>query len=156
MRAHVILMKNESGNFYAPGFNNFNNIPFWNVAEGYQVRTDAAMENAWTGQPIAANADVPIGAGWNMIAYFPHYQLTCVRNSNPPFYPISPIIQNVVLVKNGQGEFCSVRNNFSNMRAWREGQGYQINVNADVVLNYPAAQGQEAALPVGEPETGVM
>ena len=152
-RHHVILMKNERGNFYAPANNNFNNIPFWNTAEGYQVRMDAAVEGTWTGVQIDAQADVPIAAGWNMIAYFPTYQLTCARNT---FTAISPIVDNVILTKDGFGHFASPRNNFSNMDPWREGRGYQVNVNANVVLNYPAAQQGAAAIKVGESDASVV
>jgi hypothetical protein len=152
-RHQVILMKNERGNFYAPANNNFNNIPFWNTAEGYQVRMNEAREGQWTGVQIDAQADVPIAAGWNMIAYFPTYQLSCLRNT---FTAFSPIINNVILAKDGFGRFASPRNNFSNMEAWREGRGYQINVNAAVTLNYPAAQQGAAAIEAGESNASVV
>ena len=150
---HVVLMKNERGNFYAPANNNFNNIPFWNTAEGYQVRMDAALQGSWSGVKIDDQADVPVAAGWNMVAYYPSYQLSCARNS---FTAISPIADNVILAKDGFGHFASVRNNFSNMDPWREGRGYQINVNASVVLNYPAAQQGAAAIKVGESDASVV
>jgi len=150
---HVMLMKNERGFFYAPSNHDFNNIPFWNLTEGYLVKMDQATEGVWSGEAIPADADVPIASGWNMIAYFPTYQLACQRNT---FYAFSPIMDFVVLAKDGFGRFASVRNNFSNMEPWREGRGYQINASQACVLNYPAAQQGAAAMEVGAGETSVV
>jgi len=159
MRNHIVLMKDERGRFYAPaiGDTGFTNIPFWNVEEGYQVRTDAIVDNPWVGPKISNQADVPITAGWNMIAYFPDYRLSCSQRTNPMFYSILPIVDHVVLAKDVLGRFVAPRVPFSNMQDWREGLGYQINVNANVVLNYIESRGQMAALPsVETPETGVV
>ncbi len=147
---HVILMKNERGAFYVPE-RGFNGIAYWNLAEGYQVRMDEAMSAQWVGVPKGAQDDVPISRGWNMIAYFPDYSLLASRASRN--YVVSPIIDNVVIAKDGLGNFMiPSRDFFSNMPPWREGLGYQINVSADVVLNYPQAQNQAAALSV-DPES---
>ena len=141
---HVIIMKNERGLFFLPD-RGFNGIPYWNLAEGYHVRMDTAMAARWTGVRIDPQTDVPITRGWNMIAYFPEYQLLASRASQN--YVISPIINNVVIAKDGLGNFMiPSRDFFSNMPPWREGLGYQINVNADVVLNYPMEQNQGANL----------
>ncbi len=141
---HVLLMKNERGLFYVPS-RGFNGIPYWNLAEGYQVRVDEALNGEWTGVPIDPQANVPITRGWNMIAYFPDYQLLASRASRN--YVVSPIINSVVIAKDGLGNFMiPSRDFFSNMPPWREGLGYQINVSQDVVLNYPMAQNQGANL----------
>ena len=145
---HVNLMKNERGLFYAPN-QGFNGIPFWNLEEGYLVRVDEAMTAQWTGTPIDAQADITISRGWNMIAYFPDYQLPC---RSPDFYAIASILDHVIIFKNGMGDFSLPSRRFSNMPPLREGQGYQINVSQDVVLNYPQAQNQAAALSV-DPES---
>jgi hypothetical protein len=147
---HVLLMKNERGAFYAPA-RGFNGIAYWNLTEGYQVRMDEAMTARWTGTPINPQADVPISRGWNMIAYFPDYQLDASRNG---FYVISPIVDHVIIAKDALGAFMYPRRGFSGMSPWREGQGYQINVDADVVLNYPVARNQGAALAI-DPEGSV-
>ncbi len=142
---HVILMKNERGAFYSPQFG-FNRIPYWNFTEGYQVRVDESVEATWEGVPINPQADVLISRGWNMIAYFPEYQLDA--SSRGGLYVISPIRDDVIIAKDGLGNFMIPARNFSNMPPWREGLGYQINVDQDVVLNYPQAQNQGAALAV--------
>jgi len=130
---HVLLTKNEDGNFYLPSFD-FNNIPYWNLTEGYQVKVDEDVEAVWAGEPIPTDSDIPLSDGWNFIAYYPTYELDA---SAPDFYVLSPIIDNVLIAKNNDGEFMLPEFNFSNMTPWRETQGYQVKVDADVVLNYP-------------------
>jgi len=129
----LVLMKDEMGRFYSTAWD-FNNIPYWNLTEGYQVNTAEDVEAVWSGVPIAPDADIPITEGWNMIAYFPTYELSVAA---PDFYGISPIIDHVDLLKDAVGHFVSPAWNFSNVPPLHEGQGYQIKVDEDVVLNYP-------------------
>ena len=133
----VERMKDERGDFYVPAWD-FNNILYWNLEEGYQIQTSEDCELTWSGIPIPADADIHIEAGWNMIAYFPEYDLPADYNDGDnPFYVLSPIIDVVAIVKNAWGEFIWPNYNFSNMRPWTAGQGYQINLSEDAVLNYP-------------------
>ncbi len=133
---HVEILKDEIGRFYAPEWN-FNNIPFWDVTRGYQARVDSDVEIVYTGEAIPADEDIPLTDGWNIIAYFPHYELDA---SEPEYRVLSPIIRNVIMAKNSAGQFMIPRFGFSNMPPWRETQGYQVKVDADVVLNYPPEQ----------------
>ncbi|MBT3231910.1 MAG: T9SS type A sorting domain-containing protein [Calditrichaeota bacterium] len=130
---HIIMMKNEDGLFYAPRWG-FNNIPFWNLTEGYRINVDEDVEATWFGERIPPNADIPLEEGWNVIPYYPRYRLDA---SAPNFYVLSRIIDHVFIAKDGAGHFLSPRFNFSSMLPWRESQGYQIRVTADCVLNYP-------------------
>ena len=129
----LMLMKDGLGRFYLPE-RDFNNIPQWSVDEGYQILLTENTALEVTGEPIAPDADIPLGEGWNFIAYYPNYVLDA---SAPDFYALSPIIDNVVLAKDGVGHFLSTEFNFSNMPPWRESLGYQVRVDEDVVLNYP-------------------
>ncbi len=74
--------------------------------------------------------------GWNIIAYFPGYELDA---SAPDFYVLSPIIDRVEIAKDGLGRFLTPEHNFSNMEPWEEGQGYQVKIDWDepIILNYP-------------------
>ena len=138
----VILLKNEDGLFYAPAWG-FNNIPFWNLTEGYQVNLVEAIEYDIEGAPIAADADIPLEPLWNLVAYFPTYDLDA---SSPDFYVLADIIDLVFLAKDNNGRFMSPRFNFSNMAPWTEGQGYQVKIQGedDVMFNYPPAQEEVA------------
>jgi len=130
---HVLLMKDEDGRFYFPSFA-FNNIPYWDLSQGYQVKVDADFEAVWAGEPISAGADIPLERDWNLIAYYPTYELDA---SAPDYYVLSPIIDHVEIAKDGDGYFMTPEFDFSNMPPWCEGQGYQVKVDEDVVLNYP-------------------
>jgi len=150
---HIELFKDGLGHFYAPAWG-FNNIPYWNLTEGYQAKADEDVEAMWEGLPIPADADVPLNPNWNIIAYFPTYELDA---GVPDFYVLSPIIDFVVLAKNVHGQFLSPGFNFSNMPDWRETQGYYVKIEAEepIVLNYPQEQEEGAALAVAEPIEGV-
>jgi len=91
-------------------------------------------ETIWSGVPIPFDADIPIAAGWNIIAYYPTFPLSAQA---PDFPVLAPIIENVRLAKNGLGQFLSTEFEFSNMPDWRESEGYLINVTEDVIFSYP-------------------
>jgi hypothetical protein len=147
---HVLLMKNEDGQFYMPSFD-FNNIPYWDLTEGYQVKVDQDVEAIWIGEPIPSDSDIWLDEGWNIIAYFPTYNLDA---SSPDYYVLSPIIDVVEMAKNNIGRFMTPEFNFSNMPPWRETQGYQVKVTEDVLLNYPPIQEDLAFSPKHEAFSG--
>jgi hypothetical protein len=159
----VFLMKDEGGNFYAPHIRNgFNTIPFWNLEEGYQVKIRAGMDTTatWIGSPIPADAPISIDPGWNMIAYFPTYELQMrvdPQHRTPAdidfagnFYAIAEIKHDFRIIKDVSGNFAAVTANllFSNMPNMRMTQGYQINITSEdaVVLHYSPEQEQQAAV----------
>ncbi len=148
------LLKNEDGMFYSPGFN-FINVPCWDLTEGYLVNVNADFVCEWSGNPIPFDNEIPIEEGWNYIAYYPECDLEA---SSPDFYVLSPIIDNVLLAKNGNGDFMTPAFNFSNMPPWTAGQGYQVRVDADVVLQYPEERDEEDAFsaPVEPHRTGIV
>jgi len=134
----IILLKDGDGLFWAPEWD-FINIPYWNLTEGYQIKLEEDVGYWIIGRPIPADADIPLHDGWNIAAYFPTYDLDA---GAPDFYVLSPIIDHVLLAKDGAGRFMLPAHNFSNMLDWTEGQGYHIKIECDepIVLNYPEWQ----------------
>ncbi len=132
----LLLLKDERGRFYSPA-HDFNGIPFYNLSEGYQFKVTETFETTWNGDRIPADADVPLEEGWNIIPYYPHYELSA---DAPDFHVLLPIIEEVYIAKDGNGRFMVPRHNYSNMQPWRPGQGYQVKVTEDVILNYPQEQ----------------
>ncbi len=130
---HVLIMKNENGRFYLPSFE-YNDIPYWDLTEGYQVKVDADVEAVWAGEMIAADSDIPLNEGWNFAAYYPTFELNA---DAPEFYVLSPIIDHVLIAKDGDGHFLIPAWRYSDIPPWHEGQGYLVKVDSDVVLNYP-------------------
>ena len=146
IRDRIIIVKDESGDFCSPP-NNFSNILYWNQIEGYNIEVSEDCEATWTGVQIAADEDLPIAYGWNMIAYFPDYELPATSESD--FHVLSPIIEHVIVAKNDMGEFMWPGYGYSDMRPWAPGHGYQVNVDEDVVLNYPAPPDELGTLGAG-------
>lgn len=132
----VEIVKNDAGQFWAPALN-FNNIAYWNLQDGYQIKVSNDVNVDFTGVSVAANADVPLTQGWNTIPYYPTYYLSA---DAPSFYVVSPILNHVVVAKDDLGRFMLPAFSFSNMSPWAKGKGYQVKVDANVTLNYPAAQ----------------
>ncbi|MBT3232742.1 MAG: choice-of-anchor D domain-containing protein, partial [Calditrichaeota bacterium] len=145
---NLIIMKDGLGRFYATAFG-FNNIPYWELTQGYLVKMQQDVETTWSGEPIPADADISLNFGWNMIAYFPTYVLDA---SAPDFYVLSPIIDNVLIAKDALGRFLAPAFNFSNIPPWHESQGYLVKVDAaDLVLNYPQEADEFASITYPEP-----
>jgi len=147
----IEILKDGVGRFWAPAFG-FINIPYWNLTEGYQVKLTEAVVIEIIGLPIPPDRDIPLNPGWNLIAYFPTYDLEA---SAPDFHVLSLIIDHVILAKDYCGRFLMPALRFSNMVPWTEGQGYQVKIESEevVVLNYPPEQ-DNAALSYIEEEIG--
>ncbi|MFH0766153.1 MAG: T9SS type A sorting domain-containing protein, partial [Calditrichota bacterium] len=133
MQHQVIIFKDERGQFYTPQWN-FCNIPFWNLTEGYQVKVDADCELNFEGELIPFDTDIPISRGWNLIAYFPDYELAI---SNHNLYALRSIVEHFLMLKDEMGHFCHPDFGFPGFPNFRPGEGYQVFFDANVILNYP-------------------
>ncbi len=153
---NVLLFKNDVGAFYHPR-SGFRNLRWWDLGEGYSIRMagvpdgdhemvneNGMWEAAWTGEPIPADTPLDMNAGWNIVPYYPTYPL---YGSAPDFEVLAPIIDDVIIAKDGIGRFMAPGVNFSNMRdPWEEGQGYKVRLrNAVEGFQYPE-QGDEGAM----------
>ncbi len=122
------LMKDGMGRFYNPEFN-FNNIPGWEVSEGYQMKLTAAAELTVEGVTVMADDPIELIEGWNMIAYYPREPVDAVT-------ALSGIEEQLIMAKDGMGRFYNTEFGFSNMGPMREGQGYQVKLREDAELRY--------------------
>jgi hypothetical protein len=136
------MLKDEDGRFYSPEFN-FNNISYWNIIKGYQIKVREGAEGTWAGEVIPSDQEFWLDENWNMVAYLPMFELPA---SAPDYYVLSPIIDNVLIAKDGDGNFMLPAFEFSNMPTWRETQGYKIKVNRDVLFSYPPELRDEDAV----------
>ncbi|MFH0765603.1 MAG: hypothetical protein V2A61_04195 [Calditrichota bacterium] len=122
----ILMVKDGQGRFYIPAFN-FNNIPFWNFREGYQVKMARADQLIISGNSHAPDIPIPLRQNWNLIAYFPATEVEApVAFSN--------IEEVLLMAKDGSGNFYIPERDFNNMPPLRRGQGYQVKVSADVDL----------------------
>jgi len=122
------MMKNGAGQFYSPAFG-FNNIPGWNVEEGYMLKVTEACQLDITGMPVEANQPIPLAQGWQMIAYYPQVGVDAIL-------AFSGVVDVLEMAKDVAGRFYSTAFGFSNMGNLREGQGYMVKMSEAIDLVY--------------------
>ncbi len=144
----LILMKDGLGRFYNPEFD-FNNIPGWDVHQGYLMKLRDQSQLAIEGMTVMADAPIELRAGWNMTAYFP-------REPVEATVALSGIEENLILAKDGEGRFYNPEWDFSNMGDMREGRGYQLKVSDDVELIYNVRERGLADNPEEYPNSGLV
>lgn len=150
-------LKNGAGAVFAPELN-FNQIPVWNPVEGYYLLATRDAQLEVKGRLVEVDCPVPLGAGWNLVAYLPEEPL-------PVAEALASVEGNLSVVKNGWGQFWAVQYRFDNLRRLEPGQGYYLRMEAADTLVYPA-RGQdrfgrrlrrvEAAAKVHSPESHLV
>ncbi len=115
------IMKDGAGRFYVPE-HNFNNIPGWNVAEGYQINMIDDGDLTIAGMQVEFDRPIPLNEGWQIVSYFPRIEVG-------PWVAFSGIIDALILAKDEQGRFLNVEFNFCNLLDIAEGNGYQVKLS---------------------------
>jgi len=133
----LLMVKDGMGRFYSPAFG-FNNIPGWNVAEGYLIKMEAAAELTIEGIPVPFDEPIPLEAGWQMVSYYP-------RDAVPPLVAMAGIMDVLLLAKDGMGRFCNPEFNFCNMADFEEGQGYLMKMDEDIDLIWQLGEDELAS-----------
>ncbi len=126
-----LLVKDAMGRFYYPAMN-FNNIPFWDRFQGYQIKVSEDNELTFNGRPSAFNEPIDLIEGWQIVAYLPDFQMDAVT-------AFSGILEdgNLIIAKDSRGRFYLPEFDFNNIPSCRPGQGYQIKTRADGQFRYP-------------------
>ncbi|MBM3329161.1 MAG: hypothetical protein FJY67_06790 [Calditrichaeota bacterium] len=127
-RGSLIIIKNQSGQFYSPRFN-FSNLPPWDVHSGYMIKMTRPDSLVITGQPVQEDEALFLLENWNMIAYFP------VDAMDAPA-ALAGLGERLVLAKDGRGNFYNPAQNFNNMPPLHRGAGYMIKVDRDVEFQW--------------------
>jgi len=125
----LVMVKDEAGRFYHPP-SGFNNIPSWETGKGYMMRLIRSAEWVVEGEPIQAQTEIPLRAGWRFMAYYPDYQLTAP-------VAFSSLGDALTIAKDVRGRFYVPRLNYNSIPLLRAGQGYQVNLSRDAALVYP-------------------
>ncbi len=132
----LAMVKDGRGRFYLPDAG-FNNIPEWNVQNGYQVFVTEDAQLVAEGMVIPGDTPIQLEEGWNMKSYFP-IRATDARVA------LAGIVDDLLIAKDSDGNFYLPEFDFSNMGEMQEGQGYQFKVRQPVELIYQI-DGQLAA-----------
>ena len=132
----LIIVKDEQGRFFLPA-ENFNNMEAWNSLEGYMVKVAEAAVLENIGDGIPRDTEISLTTGWNIISYLPRFPIEATT-------ALSGLGENLIIAKDGFGEFYIPAWDYSNMGEMREGQGYLVNVSEDAVLVYTVEQSEAA------------
>ncbi|MBT7616615.1 MAG: T9SS type A sorting domain-containing protein [Calditrichaeota bacterium] len=124
----LIMIKNGAGQFYNPQFN-FNNIPGWQVEEGYMIKMDGADELTLSGDAVPWDQEILLNAGWQIASYYPRQGIDAV-------VVLSGIVDVLLMAKDAQGRFYSPAFGFSNMGDMVPGQGYLLKMEEAFELVY--------------------
>jgi len=125
----LVFVKDGDGHFYAPAVG-FSNIPPWNVRGGYLIKTSRETELTLEGEEVEFDRPIPINDGWQVIAYFPSYQLT-------PSRAFESLGGRLFMAKDGFGNFYIPRLGFNNMADLESGRGYLVKNIGVGELVYP-------------------
>ncbi len=132
----LLILKDGRARFYAPE-HDFNNIPGWATAEGYQI--NLSNDFLWQVEGLIIDPETPIALsdGWNLTAYYPNEPIDAV-------VALENLGDQLVIAKNELGQFYLPEFGFSNMGDMLPGKGYQLRVNGDIELVYNVNGGQAA------------
>ncbi|MDE3058376.1 MAG: T9SS type A sorting domain-containing protein [Bacteroidota bacterium] len=130
-KANITLLKNPNGKVYWPSLN-INDIGYWSLRDGYQIYMKAADSVEFDGnQAVPESTQINLTSGWNLIAY--------LRNSALPIdSSLSSVKNYVVIAKNSAGQVYWPSQSINTIGSMVPGAGYQINVNQQCALLYPA------------------
>ncbi|MDP8239156.1 MAG: T9SS type A sorting domain-containing protein [Candidatus Hatepunaea meridiana] len=122
------MMKDGAGHFYRPDYN-FNNIPGWSVEQGYQIKMRAAAQLTLEGWTVVRDEPIFLEEGWQLVSYYPTFPIEATL-------ALSGIEDHLIICKDGFGNFYIPAWDYSNIGDMLQGQGYYMNVDADVELVY--------------------
>ena len=132
----LVLMKNGSGEVYWPEMGD-NTIVNWEIADGYQMYVANSATLTITGTMVdAVTNPIVLPAGWSLVSYFGDI-------SQPVEQAMSTIEDELVLVKNGQGDVFWPALGVNGIGSLQPGQGYKVYLANPANLTYPAASNSD-------------
>ena len=134
----LAMMKDRDGNFYLPDAD-FCNIPGWFVEQGYQMKVFQACELEIEGLSVMADDIIPLRQGWQIVSYYPRVDVDAM-------IALSGIADDLLIAKDGFGNFYIPAWDFSNMGDLTEGQGYQLKMESEGELVYRLVEEELASV----------
>ncbi len=127
----VLIIKDEVGDFCAPPFN-FWGLEQWETPKGYLLKTTEESELAINGLPIPFDRRIELDMSWNMIAYYPTFNL----QYRDAFRELVERDQ-LILAKNQLGQFYSPEFGFGWQFFITPGEGILVKTTEDCSFEYP-------------------
>jgi len=135
-RGVLIMLKDGRGDFYRPD-HHFDSIEEWRETQGYQIKLHQNDSFVLSGEMQDPYAPIDLVANWNLIAYFPDWEI-------PALVAFEELGDNLIIVKDGSGNFYVPEWDFTNMGGLRPGNGYFIKVREAAEFRYSMAEGVPA------------
>ncbi|MCX6256820.1 MAG: T9SS type A sorting domain-containing protein [Bacteroidia bacterium] len=127
----LVILKNGSGQVYWPAYS-INQIGNMVVGQGYQVNVSSAGLLTIQGTAvIPQSTPINIPATWSIIGYLR-------QTPGPVVNMMSPIVNNIMMVKDGNGQVYWPLYGVNGIGNMQPGQGYQIRMTATATFYYPA------------------
>jgi hypothetical protein len=127
----VIIVKDYKGDAYLSEWN-FDGIGDFEVGQGYQIKTSAEVSLKLVGDYASPKAHpISLTPGWNLIGYLKEEP----SNTAAVFSEINDS-GNLVIVKDYTGSAYLPALEFNGIGDMQPGQGYQIKIINEDVLNY--------------------
>ena len=131
IQSQVIVMKNAMGDFYWP-FYGVNLIGDMTIGSAYYIRMLSSQILSIYGDAIIPeNTPVIINQGWTIVGYLR-------QNPGPIEIMLAPILNDVIIVKDGDGNVLWPYFNLNMINYMIPGEGYSIKMNSQQTLTYPA------------------
>ena len=142
----VIMVKNDDGLVYWPAFN-LNMIGDYIVGEGYQIKLLAAEVLPITGLMVVPEwTQINLAFGWNLIGY--------LRNTPGDLETmIAPINSEIIIIKNGFGQFYWPGWGINMIGDMEPGGGYLVSMLQAASFSYPWNGALSKSLHITNPET---
>ncbi len=126
----VILVKNSNGEVYWPGFG-INMIGNYIVGEGYQVKVTQALTVGIAGLIVVPEwTPIDIPSGWSIVGYLR-------TNSADLEVLLDSIVSDIIIIKNGLGEFYWPAFNLNMIGDMQPGEAYLSSFLQAVTFTYP-------------------
>lgn len=125
----IIIIKNGNGQTTIPSLN-IDGIGTWNITEGYQIKTSENTELNIMGNIIEPTSiNIPINIGWQIIPYLRQQP----QNIEAALFPIQ---DDIIIVKDNDGNIYSPSLEINTIGEMRPGQGYFLKSKNDTDFNY--------------------
>jgi len=126
----IKLVRSRYNKIYYPSVN-FNNIPGWNITDGYVVYATAPAVLQIDGTEIyPENIPINLNQGWNLISYL---------RATPMLVSLAfnSLGNSLLLVKNNEGKIFNPFYNLNQIEFLLPGEAYWLYMSAPDILIYP-------------------
>jgi len=132
----LICIKNQDGRFWLPG-RGFEPMFDWNVSEGYLIKAAQPANFNIQGITVPANEPIALRQGWQLVSYYPRRAMDAIR-------AVEGLGEDLIIIKDGDGNFYSPVYRFSTLGNCREGQGYAMKMARPAELIWGGGRMQNA------------